>query len=92
MMGKPAGYQVFWHPEAEEQLTTLWITAKERAAISAAADAFDQAIRQNPNGVGESRDKPYRLSVFRPLGFIFRISDVDRTVWVIRVWRVRRAR
>jgi plasmid stabilization system protein ParE len=88
-MGKPAGYQVFWHAAAEQQLAAIWMVASERRAVSAAADACDQALRHDPQAVGESREGPYRISIMRPLAFIFRVSESDHSVWVMRVRHVR---
>ncbi len=89
-MENPSGYQVFWHPAAEDQLTVIWTAAIDRAAIAAAADACDQALRYNPHGVGESRGGAYRLGIIGPLAFMFRVSEPDRIVRVMRVWHARR--
>jgi|688.fasta_scaffold342313_2 plasmid stabilization system protein ParE len=91
-MKKPSGYQVFWHPAAEEQLTVIWTATLERGAIAAAADACDQALRHTPHGVGESRDETYRIGIVGPLAFMFRVSEPDRIVMVMRVWPARRTR
>lgn len=88
-MGIPAGYQVFWHAAAEQQLAAIWMAASERTEVAAAVNACDQSLRQDPQSVGESRDGPYRISIVRPLAFIFRVSEPDRSVWVMRVRHVR---
>jgi plasmid stabilization system protein ParE len=85
----PAGYQVFWHAAAEQQLAAIWMAASDRREVAAAVDACDQSLRQDPQSVGESRDGPYRISIVRPLVFIFRVSEPDRSVWVMRVRHVR---
>jgi plasmid stabilization system protein ParE len=88
-MGKPAGYQVFWHAAAEQQLAAIWLNASERREVAATVNALDEALRQHPQAVGESREGPYRISIMRPLAFIFRVSESDCSVWVMRVRHVR---
>ena len=66
------------------------MSALDREAVAAAVNACEQALIRNPNTVGESREEPYRLSIVRPLVFIFRVSEIDHTVWVMRVRHVRR--
>ena len=88
-MGMPAEYQVFWHAAAEQQLAAIWTGASDRREIATAVNACDQSLRQNRQSVGESRDGPYRISIVRPLAFIFRVSELDRTAWVMRVRHLR---
>ena len=91
MMGKPTGYQVFWNPVAEQQPASIWMAALNREEVAAAVIACEQALSRDPNAAGESREESYRLSIVRPLAFVFRVSELDRTVWVMRVRHVRRS-
>ena len=80
-------YTVTWKPEAHRRLTKLWTDALDRAAISAAANEIDKRLGSNPLDEGESRDSGRRILLVSPLGVYFTVSDADRLVKVIVVWR-----
>jgi hypothetical protein len=80
-------FQVFWVPEAEEELAAIWLSAADRNAITTAAHVVDSVLRMNPEDAGESRDEERRLLLEPPLGVTFTISPQDRTVLVLSVWR-----
>jgi hypothetical protein len=47
---------------------------------------IDLAI--DPFAVGESRADNYRIEVRGVLAIIYSVSEVDRTVLVVRVWQI----
>lgn len=75
-------FQVLWLKLAEEQLASAWLTAANRDAIAAAADAIDAVLRMHPLDVGESREGRYRIMIEPPLSAIYKVSIEDRTVEV----------
>ena len=82
-------YFVLWQRDAEAELAQLWMEAEDRSALRQAADDMDRLLSADPLGVGESRHGEYRIAFFPPLGFEFRVSEPDRRVVVVRVWRIR---
>jgi plasmid stabilization system protein ParE len=92
MMARPERFTVVWAPRAESQLAMLWVDGDDREAIAATVDEFDRALSRNPSVVGESREDGYRIEVCGPLAFIFNVSEPDRKVTVLRVWRPFRGR
>ena len=80
-------YTVVWIPQAESELAALWLDGSIRAVVSAAAREIDRALRFDPQNVGEARDGGQRIHLVPPLGVRFEISEDDRIVRVLRVWR-----
>ena len=84
----PARYTVLWTKKAESQLAEIWSAATDRASVTAAANALDADLAADPYAIGESRADNYRIEVQGVLAIIYAVSDVDRTVSVVRVWRI----
>lgn len=84
-------FTVLWHPNADDNLTELWMAADSavRAEITAASHQITLALRTNPFTVGESREGNDRIAFEGPLGFLFEGNEDDRTVTVYAVWRTR---
>ncbi len=80
-------YQVFWVPEAEEELAAIWLDAADRNSIATAAHVIDTTLRLDPEAAGESRGEDRRIFYEPPLGVIFVVSTDDRIVSVLSVWR-----
>lgn len=57
----------------------------QKAAITAATDAFDQLTKTAPQTLGEQRDQSARLAIIGPLVFLFDVSDADCRVDVLAV-------
>jgi hypothetical protein len=83
-------YTVEWTPAAEQELAALWTSAADRGAVTAAADAIDVALQQDPLTQGESRRGPTRVLFVPPLGAYFDVDAAARTVTVWAVWRLRK--
>jgi hypothetical protein len=81
-------WTVIWRPASESGLTDLWVSAADKAAITAAANRIDVLLRRSPFDVGESRDDDDRVYFDAPLGILFTIDELDRKVFVERVWRI----
>jgi hypothetical protein len=81
-------YTVVWSTVAQNDLAQLWVTAPDRAAVTAAANRIDQLLRRDPHAQGESRFESSRILVEPPLAVYFRIDDPDCLVEVTDVWRI----
>lgn len=78
-------YTVMWKPSARRWLTELWIESTQKAAITAATNAFDCLAKTSPRTLGEQRDQSARLAIIGPLVFLFDVSDEDCRVDVLAV-------
>jgi len=67
-------YSVVWNPDAENDLTQMWLASRMRHAIRAAADEIDSALVVNPLEYGESRDESRRVMYVWPLGVSFEVD------------------
>ena len=82
-------FTVNWTPDAEAQLTRIWLAARDRATLTAATHAIEQNLGTDPANAGESRDPGRRITIEMPLAVIFRVDETPYTVRILRVWRVR---
>jgi plasmid stabilization system protein ParE len=82
-------FTVVWIPKAEAMLARIWNAAKDRAAVAEAADRIDALLKRDPLTVGESRSGSLRVLYSLPLAVHYEVSEMDRLVRVLRVWRVR---
>ena len=82
-------YSVRWREEASDELASIWLKSApdERRKVTAAADAIDKALGSRPTQCGESRSEVRRIFFIEPLVVIFQLSEPDRTVNVLQVWR-----
>ena len=79
-------WTVVWRPSAEQDLASVWLAAKDRAAVTRASDEIETVLRQVPELVGEVRFDTVRRVVVSPLGVEFEVIDQDRMVWVLAAW------
>lgn len=82
-------YTVVWKPEAERRLANLWLAATDRNAVPVAANTIDKTLLIDPQTRGESRTRGRRILLEAPLGVLFKVSQPDRMVHVLTVWRFR---
>jgi plasmid stabilization system protein ParE len=80
-------FTVVWVMYAQNELARIWNNAPDRAAVAAAANRIDSLLRRNPIALGESRGGTTRVFFEPPLAITFRISEPDRMVYVLDVWR-----
>jgi hypothetical protein len=81
-------FKVVWTPEAEADLTKLWLASRWRHLITASADQLGVLLSKNPNDIGESRDLNKRVVFALPLAVEFDVDETERTVYVRAVWQV----
>lgn len=74
---------VIWLPNAEDQLATLWTSATDRSAVTAAAHRVDQRLGRDPAHAGEERPPGRRILFDPPLGVVYEVDAPGRLVWVL---------
>lgn len=79
-------WTVVWLPEAETQLTTLWLKSEDRNQLSESLNSVESRLRVRPLEEGESRVGPFRVTYQSPVGVLFAVSPEDCRVTVYRVW------
>lgn len=80
-------FTVTWTPTAIQKLADLWTTASDRADVTSAANAIDDALRLDPFSQSESRFGADRVMIVPPLSVYFNVSAEDHLVTVRTVWR-----
>src|SRR5205807_3981809 len=87
--GRPAkagmNYRVIWSAAAEDELAAGWPAAVDRAAVSRAAYDLERRLRGNPMADSESRFDDRRIMIVTPLVAPYRVDEVLRTVFLLRV-------
>jgi plasmid stabilization system protein ParE len=81
-------YTVGWKPSAEQELARLWTDAADRDAVAAAANRIDAVLGKSPHSQGESRQGRLRILFEGPLAVLFEVTEEDRFVDVLKVWRI----
>ena len=83
-------YTVVYRPSAQNRLAELWTEGPDRQAITRAADEIDRRLGNDPQLQGESRTETTRIVFVEPLAILFEVSEADRMVYVLKIWRVGR--
>jgi len=78
-------YTVTWKPSAARQLAEIWMSARDRLAVTKAADSLDAALRADPCQHGESRHGMTRLVIVPPLAVVCELREADRLVEILSV-------
>ena len=60
-------YAVTWHPDAQDDLTSIWLNSADRTAITESVHRIDTALSQDPEVKGEEFYGD-RIYVAYPLG------------------------
>jgi hypothetical protein len=82
-------YQVFWTPNAENDLATPWIEAGDRDEVSLAADRIDAALREDAHLQGESREGNSRVLIWLPFVAEFAVVETAQVAFVVGVWKTK---
>jgi hypothetical protein len=83
-------YTVLATADAEKRLADVWLSARDRAGVTAAANAIDRSLGRDPAGQGESRAGSVRILFARPLVAEFEVVEPDRAVYILSVWSIAR--
>ena len=76
---------VTWDPQVEEELARAWTIARNRQAITDAANWIDDELAVDPHAKGEAFYGD-RILVREPLAVTFSIHPDDCLVRVLQVW------
>ncbi len=82
-------YTVGRKPSAEQELARPWMSAPDRGAVESAANLFDAVLGSDPAGQGESRSGRTRVLFMAPLAVFHEVSEPDRFVDLLKIWRFR---
>lgn len=82
-------YTVTWSPEAMADLATLWLDAVDRDAVAESSDRIDVDLRWDAHLRGDERPLSKRTYYEWPLGVDFEVSEPDRMVRVLAVFRMK---
>jgi len=78
-------YTVTWKQSAADRLAEIGISARDRRAVTEAADRLDAALRTDPARHGESRGSKTRVVIVVPLAVVYEVSEADRRVEILSV-------
>ena len=80
-------FSVRWMPRAEQLLTQMWLSSRDREAIREACEKLEARLTADPLNAGESREGNYRIVFEEPLAVTFSVWPIDRLVKVVYVSR-----
>jgi hypothetical protein len=80
-------YAVVWLPDAEQELTAIWLAARDRQAVTEAAHAIDTRLGIGAEADGESRSGDQRILFSPPLVVRYRVVPGTQDVQVFHVRR-----
>lgn len=75
-------YAVELEPVAEDDLADHWLTAPDRAAVTAADAAADRLLRRDPRRAGRALSEGLYRLVVPPLAYLYAVDDGRRVVTV----------
>lgn len=78
-------FTVVWAKGAEEELIEIWLSAPDRRAVSAAANAIDSRLRKDAALSGSELNEGLLALYEGPLKILFAVREDDRIVEVLRV-------
>lgn len=81
-------YTVTGKPSVKQQLGEIWMSARDRKAVTVAADSIDSLLRENPLETGQSRCGNARILVVWPLAVVYEVHEADRLVQVLSIRHV----
>jgi plasmid stabilization system protein ParE len=82
-------YTVLWKPRADDELTSIWLAAEDRDAVTQASAEIELALKHDAALKGESRSGNKRILLLPPLGVEFSVIEDDRMVYISAVWSFR---
>jgi hypothetical protein len=82
-------YTVIWRTAAEDEFKRLWNQTDDPGLILNSARRLEAKLQRDPANAGESRaaDDFYIAFEF-PLGINFWLSELDKLVYIVRIWRI----
>ena len=83
--GGMKSYTVDWEPEAENDLTAIWLRTSD-PAVTMAQDEIDDLLERNPIGYGLLLSEGLYQIVFVPLTAFYSIDQAKKIVKISAVW------
>jgi len=80
-------YTVTWLQRMQQRLAAIWLVAPDRQDVTAASNRIDRLLAIDPDTVGTLVYDDVRELIVPPLAIEFEISEPDRLVTVVAVWR-----
>lgn len=80
-------YTVVWTTTAENTLAEIWLQASDRQMVSDAANDLESELRRDPLRASRPIRSGFREASLQPLIMLINVSEDDRLVAVIGVWR-----
>jgi plasmid stabilization system protein ParE len=81
-------YTVVWHASARDELAELWMSARDRGAVTTAAHVIDAELSQDAATKGVEVSEGLRAFFAPPVRTLFTVDEGDRVVEVVRVRRL----
>ena len=81
-------YTVVWHEGAQEDLADVWINARDRNGVAAAAHLIDVDLSQDAETKGVDVAEGLRAFFAPPLRILFTVNEGDRITEVVCVRRL----
>jgi hypothetical protein len=81
-------YTVVWHGSAQDELAELWIAARDRNAVTAAAHVIDVELSHDAAAKGVEVTEGLRAFFAPPLRILFTVDEGNRVVEVVRLRRL----
>ncbi len=78
-------YVVVWPKGAQDDLAELWISARDRKAVTAAAQVIDIELSRDAETKGVELREGLRAFFTPPLRILFTVDEGDCVVEVVRV-------
>jgi hypothetical protein len=81
-------FTVVWHEDAQEELAEVWINARDRSGVTAAAHHIDVELSQDATTKGVEVSEGLRAFFAPPLRILFMVDEGDRITEIVRVRRI----
>ena len=82
-------WTVVWQPNAVDCLAELWMCESDQSGLTRLVDDLETALSEHPLLFGESRGEYRRIGFRDWLAVSFAVSEPDRRVYVLSIWRFR---
>lgn len=78
-------FHLDWTAKAENELADVWLNSPDPDAVTVAARDVERRLRQDPLGIGESRELGNRIVFETPLAVLYWVDTANRIVTVVSV-------
>jgi mRNA-degrading endonuclease RelE of RelBE toxin-antitoxin system len=80
-------YTLFYTPEAEAELTNIWIDAVNRDHVTMAISSIEYSLGFTPLKVGIARKSSVNRTLYRaPVGVEYDVIEDDKKVYILGVF------